>query len=310
MDDPMLRHQRVDETYASYVDQRTNEELFIELLTRGKIESLKDSLLEMEMNTKFKKLKEKTDYSKQHLLMDLSVLLDSSSPKLLDELHSSEIISIVIVPQYLFDNVLEFSIRDIEELEEDLKLWTRRKIDVQRVLNTLKSFFSEIQERFRIEIVGAIDYLSTKLGIKKATLEEDEQRILKKIKRNFKEKYEFAAKILSEVILLAQHAGVKLFSFGMRIKSIFDRAFSEIRDITIGKWPSIKNWLTKAQKSKRIIEVSMLLIYDISLSEKEEILSLILEIILKYLEFLDISLELPSKGLAAVIILCPETAVD
>ena len=51
-------------------------------------------------------------------------------------------------------------------------------------------------------------------------------------------------------------------------------------------------------------------IYNISLSEKEEILSLILEVILQYLEFLGIDLELPSKGLAAVIILCPENAVD
>ena len=115
----MLRHQRVDETYASYVDQRTSEELFIELLTRGKIESLKDSLLEMEMNTKFKKLKEKTDYSKQHLLMDLSVLLDSSSPKLLDELHSSEIISIVHKDKKKADRVYKIGIHTFPETTKD-----------------------------------------------------------------------------------------------------------------------------------------------------------------------------------------------
>ena len=306
----MLQPQRVSRTYSRHVSDYGNEELLRELLKRTEIEPLRNLLLQIEMNGKFKKLKEKTDYSKRHLLMDLSVLLDSSSPKLLDELHRSEMISIVIVPQYLFDNVSKFSNRDIEELEENLKLWTRRKMDAQRVLNTLKSFFSKVQESFHIEIVGAIDYLSTKLGIEKATLEEDDHRIMEGIKENFKEKYEFAAKILSEIILLAQHAGVKLFSLGIRIKDIFEMAFSEIKNITVGKWPSIGNWLKKTQKSKRIIQVSMLLIYNISLSEKEEILSLILELILKYLKFLGINLELPSKGLAAVIILCPKNTVD
>jgi hypothetical protein len=202
-DDSMLRLKKDNKAYTGQVSgHETAEGLLREILQRVDIGFLRNSLLQIEMNTRFKKLREKTEYSKRHLFMDMSVLLDSNSPKLLDELHRSEMLSIVIVPQYISDNISRFSTRDIEELEGDLKLWTRRKVDAQWALDTLKSFFRKIQESCHLEIIGAIDYLGIKLSIENATLIRDEQRILEKIKGNFKKKYEFAAKVLSEGILV------------------------------------------------------------------------------------------------------------
>ena len=60
----MFQQQRVNRTYTRYAsDRRIVEELLREILQRIEIESLRDLSLRIEMNTKFKKLKEKTDYS-------------------------------------------------------------------------------------------------------------------------------------------------------------------------------------------------------------------------------------------------------